>query len=516
LKKLGYQYLPLRMSRSVCSAVRGDIDLKPLPSYWTPSKLKLLMKHLRKSSPSRTPANQHLRSWSQCNWPLREKRKFHSYMDFNVILTPSNGSNCGADKADAYSKASTFPIEISANSHGTSLTNSKERNKLFVNANSDIGHLEKYRALEATVVSIDNTANSISGFNIEKSRDEVSGSWGAKKKRGSRKGSTILKGSNSLVGPSSVEDRAARIRGNLLRSGRQGPCFDDLPEVPSAIRSKEEETNNFLEVPRSNFQSEFQSESCWSIDDDLSETNSIIFMVDDFGDENASVNSSISFQNMKVDWLPQYAQEGSCQWPPCSRQATIHMNILGKEYRLCGKVCMEKLKMQVKQIASWENWLPRFKEMMAEKYLEKIQFIYDKNGYTPLYFAIMYNYPVLVREILQSMDKTMPDILNPFGLMMACVEGYCEVVEILLEGRFPIYCADDIFPTYTHTDSIDLLQGVRHGKAEESSKVKIQALLKKSITARKQELATLFCWVLVEHGQVLESVIDILVEYSIT
>jgi len=501
------------MSRSVCSAARGEIDMKPLSSYWTPSKLKLLMKHLRKSSSSRTPPNQHLRSWSQSNWPLLEKRKFHSWKDFDAIPLRRDESNCGANKADAYPKARPLPIKVSANSQGASRRNSKERNELFVTGNSDIGLLEKYRALEFIVVPTDNSVNSISGIDLEKSPDEVSESSGAKKKRGSRKGRTISKG--SLVGPSSVEDRADRKKGILLRSGRQGPCFDDLPEVPNATRSKEEDINH-LEVPRSTFQSEFQSDSCWSFDDDLSETNSIIFMVDDFGDENASVNSSISFQNMKVDWLPQYAQEESCQWPPCSRQATIQMIILDKEYRLCGDVCMEKLKMQLKQITSWEKWLPRFQEMMAEKYLEKIQFIYDKNGYTPLYFAIMYNYPVLVREILQSMDKTVPDILNPFGLMMACVEGYCEVVEILLEGRFPIYCADDIFPTYTHTDSIDLLEGVRHGKAEESSKVKIQALLKKSIIARKQELATLFCWVLVEHGQVLDSVIDILVEYSIT
>jgi len=504
------------MSGSVRSAVHNDIDMKPLLSYWTPSKVKLLMKHLRKSSPSRTPSSQHLRSWSQCNWPPSEKRNFHSHTDISVILTLKNGANIRANKADAYSTAQSFPERVAASSHGDLRKNLKQGNELFVGAHSDMDILAKYRAIEAIEVPMDKTVNSIPGLYLKKSLDEVSESWGAKKKRASRKGSTIMKGSNSFVGPSWVEEMANGIRGNLLGSARQGPGMDDLSEVPNAVRSKEEESNNFLEVPVSAFQSGVQSESCWSFDDDLSETNSIIFMLDDIGDENASLCSSPSFQNMKVNWLPQYAQEESCQWQPCHRKATIKMNILGKEYGLCGKVCVEKLKMRQKQIASWEKWLPRFQQVMAEKYLEKIQFIYDKNGYTPLYFAIMYNYPVLVREILQSMDKTVPDILNPFGLMMACVEGYCEVVEILLEGRFPIYCADDIFPTYTHTDSIDLLQGVRIGKAEKSTKLKIQALLTKSITARKQELANLFSLVLLEHGQVLENIIDILVEYSIT
>jgi len=457
------------MRRSDSPAVRRDYDMKPLPLNGNPSKLKLLMKRLRKSSPSRIPPY-----------------------------------------ADAYSTAQSFPSKTRTNLLEPPQSNSKQSEKFsLVKADSDIRLLEKNRALEATDVPMGNVVNSMPGFNYG-----VSVSWLAKKKQGTRKGSTILKGPNSFSKPSSVKDTANEVRSKLLLSAKQGANFNSLTESLDAVSLKEEEINNFMDVPPS----AFNSESCWSFEDDWSESNSIILVEADWGDENVSVYSSTSFQNMKIDWLPSFAQKESCEWQPCHRQATHKVNILGKEYGLCGEVCAQKFKMRLMQITSWEKWLPRFKEVLAEKHLVKLLYIYHKDGYTPLYFAIMYNYPLLVREILQSMDKPVPDILNPFGLMMACVEGYCEVVEILLKGRFPIYCADGIFPTFAHTDNIDLLQGVRQGKAEESSKVKIQALLAKFISVRKQELATAFCCVLVEHwnGRVFKSIVDLLVEYSIT
>jgi len=505
---VGILNLTYKMSRSDSPAGNCDNDMKPLTLNWTPSNLDMLINHIRDSSPSRTPTYRNRRSWSQWNLPKREKRR-HSHSDCTVILPRSDGSRSEEDWADAFPIAQSFSIKVSANSHGTPWSNSKQSDEFsFVKASSNKRLFEKYRALEDIDIPVDNSVNPLPGFNFGQSLEEVGVNGVADKKQASRRGSTILKGSNSVLRPSSVEDTAKEIRSDLLLDKRRETIFHGLSEVQSGGSLKDEETNK----------SSLKSESCWSFHDDLSETNSIILMGEGWDDENGSVHSCTSFQNVKVDWLPSYAQEESCEWQPCDRQARHKRNIFGKEYDLCGEVCAQKLKMRLMQITSWEKWLPRFQEVMAEKCLEKIQYIYDKNGYTPLYFAIMYNYPVLVREILQSMDKTVPDILNPFGLMMACVEGYCEVVEILLESRFPIYCADGIFPTYAQTNNIDLQQEVRLGRAVESSKLKIQALLQKFIAVRKRELATLFCPVLFEHwdGLVLQSVIDVLVEYSLT
>jgi len=486
----------------------------PPPLKWKPQKAKLVRKNLRKS-PSLTPSYDDLRSWSQWSGPQREKSKFHSKPDFTIILPGNDESRRTADWADAFPTARSFPIKIATNSKGIQRCNSTPWDDFsFTKANREKRPPEKYRFKD--LIDTPNPVNSASGFNFGQSMDELSLNWVAKKKQGSRNGSRILRGSNRLLRPRSVEATGNHMRRNLIHNTRKVITFIGFAEEENDGSLKEEEISDFLDLPIP--PSTFHSESGWSVDEDLSETNSIILMGEDFGDDNASVYSTTSFQNMKIDWLPSYAHEDSCDWQPCDRQATQTMNIQGKDYSLCGEVCAQKLEMQRTQITSWEKWLPRFEEVMAEKYLEKIPYIYDKNGYTPLYFAIMYNYPVLVQEILYSMDKTVPDIVNPFGLMVACVEGYYEVAEILLEGRFPIYCADGIFPSYAHTDNIDLQQVVQQGKAESSTKVRIRALLAKFITLRKRQLANLFEGILFEQwdGLVLQSVINILVEFSLT
>jgi len=499
------------MSRSASPTIDHDHHTNPPPLKWNPPKAKLVRKHLRKS-PSLTPKYDDLRSWSQWSGPQGQKSRFHSKPDFTIILPRSDGSRT-ADWADSFPTARSFPIKITTNSKGTQRCNSTPWDDFsFAKANHEKRPPEKYRF--KTIIDTPNSVNSLIGFNFGQSLDQECLNWEAKKKQGSRNGSRILRGSNCVLRPRSVEATGKHMRRNLIHNARKGNNFIGFTEEDNDGSLKEEEISDFLDLPSCTL----HSESGWSVDDDLSETNSIILMGEDFGDENASVYSTTSFQNMKVDWLPSYAHEDSCDWQPCDRQATLTMNIQGKDYSICGEVCAHKLEMQLTQITSWEKWLPRFKEVMAEKYLEKIPYIYDKNGYTPLYFAIMYNYPVLVQEILQSMGKTVPDIVNPFGLMVACVEGYYEVVEILLEGRFPIYCADGIFPSYAQTDNIDLQQVVHQGKAEASTKVRIRALLAKFITLRKRQLANLFEGILFEQwdGLVLQSVINILVEFSLT
>jgi len=500
------------MSRSANSRINRDHRTKS-PSNWNPPEVKFVRKHSRKSPSSKLTYDDH-RSWTKWSGPQREKSTFNSKPDFTIILPGSDGSGKAADWADAFPTARSSPIIVRTNSSGNRGCNSTPRDHFsFATANSEKRPLEKYSFKEIDT-AISNSVNSIPGFNIGQSQDEESLSWATRKKQGSRRGSRIVRGSNCLLRPRSVDAPRKHMRRKFHLSARKGNTLSGYTDEESDGSLKEDEVNDFLDFP----QNTFHSESGWSIDEDLSETNSIILMGEDFGDESASVYSTTSFQNMKVDWLPSYANEDSCDWQPCDRQTTQKWNILGKEYNICGEVCAHKLKMQLTQISSWDKWLPRFKEVMAEKHLEKIQWVYDKNGYTPLYFAIMYNCPVLVREILKSMSKTVPDIVNPFGLMVACVEGYYDVVEILLEGRFPIFCADGIFPSYAQTDSIDLQQVIQQGKAEESTKAGIKALLEKFIALRKRQLANLFEGILFEQwdGLVIPRVIDILVEFSVS
>jgi len=351
------------------------------------------------------------------------------------------------------------------------------------------------------------------GIEFGRLSDQFINHWELKNDPHSTRGSIVLRESSSFAdsNDSFLEVKSTDEKNSFFFCPKDWSSFEGLPRVP---HNKEDDNNNFLQPPAGHA----HSESAWSFDDDLSESNSVDVMEEDWGEDTASVYSSTSFQNMKVEWLPSFAHHDACQWQPCNSQASRKLNVLGNEYGFCSEVCAQKLKYRLLQITSWELWLPRFEELMEEKYVEKIKYIHDKNGYTPLYFAIMYNNPILVREILQSMDETGPGILNPFGLMMACIEGYYEIVEILLEGRFPIHCASGIYPTYAQTDTIDLKEGIRLGKAEKATKLKICALVAESITRRKRELANLLREILAQHieGPFLHRIVDVLVEYSLT